>query len=492
MIMPISSVPVPEPVHRFSERSGSLIPTLWRRKQQGDFSAEQMTFLARSLGLPEARVCSVSSYYPAFRANEELTDWASPPLKNASIIPRAPYVFVGSERRVTARCGIESDAETRYAGLCSALSRSPEQVCSMIVESGLRGRGGAGFPTGLKWQSAKNTPSDERFVICNAAEGDLGAFMDLAILESDVYSILEGMAIAAYAIGARKGYVYIREEYHGTPSVVTDAIVQAGAKGFLGKRILGSDFDFEVEVFRAAGMYVCGEETALINSMEGRTGRPRMRPPFPTQAGLWGKPTVVNNVKTLGQVAFILREGVAAFSSVGTEKSRGTAVLSFSGNVVEPVIVEVPMGVAIEEVLREFVKVPGGKRIKALQTGGPLGGVIPAKLFGTPVSYEAMSAIGSPLGSGGMIVLDENTDMLEVACDFARFAAAESCGHCAPCRLGTAEIVRSFEDRPRVEAVAETLRTASFCAFGQSAANLTLSILRHFGDEDGGRSRSNR
>jgi NADH-quinone oxidoreductase subunit F len=410
-------------------------------------------------------------------------------------------IFRKQVRRVLSRCGfIEPTnldhyiATGGYEGLLKALSMEPMQIIEELKGSGLRGRGGAGFPTGLKWELARKAPGDEKYVICNAAEGDIGAFMDRVLMESDPYSILEGMTIAALAIGARRGYIYVRAEYELAFHVLDKAISRAMQYGLLGGDILGTGLQFEVELFRAAGMYVCGEETALMNSMEGRRGVPRVRPPFPTQAGLRGMPTVVNNVKTLANVPLVLKNGAGWFSSIGTGKSRGTALLSLSGCIERCGVVEVPMGITLREVVYEIGGgIANGRELKAVQTGGPLGGVIPKSMVDLPLDYESLRDIGSPLGSGGIIVLDDRTCMVDVARGFSEFAKKESCGYCAPCRLGTTQIFQILDEitegcgRPGdidlLEDIGEAMKVSSFCAFGQNASNVVLATIKHFRDE---------
>jgi NADH-quinone oxidoreductase subunit F len=381
-----------------------------------------------------------------------------------------------------------------YSGLKQALQMRPEEVIAAVKQAGLRGRGGAGFPTGRKWELARAAAGDEKYIVCNAAEGDIGAFMDRMLLESDPQTVLEGMAIAGYACGASKGYVYIRSEYESLPTLMEKAISQATGQGYLGRDVLGTGFSFEVEVFAAAGRYVCGEETALINSMEGKRGVPRLRPPFPIQAGLWDRPTVINNVKTLANVPLIFDLGTDLLGAVGTEKSKGTAILSLGGSVVRSGVVEVPMGMPLGEVIHQIGGgVAGGKKLKAVQTGGPLGGVIPESLIGVAVDFDAMKAVGSPLGSGGMIVMDEDACMVEAARGFVEFALEECCGHCVLCRLGTVqmhEIIRDIgagrgklSDLDLLSSLGEAMVVGSFCAFGQGAPGIVLSALKHFRGE---------
>jgi NADH:ubiquinone oxidoreductase subunit F (NADH-binding) len=381
-----------------------------------------------------------------------------------------------------------------YEGLRRALSLDPDGVIELASRSGLRGRGGAGFPVAAKWRSAREATGEPRYVVCNAAEGDIGAFMDRYILDNDPHAVLEGMLIAGYAVGACRGYVYVRAEYDDLIPRLRHAVENARESGFIGDRVAGSTFGFDIQVARTAGGYVCGEETALLNSLEGRRGTPRLRPPFPTQAGLNGRPTVVNNVKTLAYVPLILRHGPEWFAEVGTEQSKGTAVLSLAGDIARPGVVEVPMGTPLREVVLTIGGgVAGGGALKTVQTGGPMGGVIPACLLDTPVAFETMAAIGSPLGSGGLIVYGDHRCMVAVADEYARFACEESCGHCAPCRLGTAQVAaivhdirggRANEaDLELLARIARTLRYSAFCAFGQGACQVVVSTLEHFRPE---------
>ena len=465
--------------------------------EQGAIPREAIPLVAKRVGIPESRVLAVATFYPAFQisgVNDGHQRELDASIEHALGIqfgaiahqPMPGVEFTGSERRVTARCGIIDPSKIEdalalgaYEGLKAARAKKPEEVIDEVRRSGLRGCGGAGFRVAQKWNLARQASGKEKVLVCNAAEGDIGAFMDRAILAHDPHLVLEGISIAAHAIGASKAYIYLRSEYDSLLELLNHAISQARGKGVL---------DLEIEVFLAAGMYVCGEETALLNSMEGKPGRPRVRPPYPTDAGLLGKPTVVSNVKTLAHVPGILRNGPEWFSSIGTEKSKGTAILSLSGAIAKPGIVEVPMGTPLRQVLDQYGGGgAGGMKIKAVQTGGPLGGVLPAELSDTSIDYEAMGKVGAPLGSGGMIVLTEGTNMLSIARLFAEFAREESCGHCVPCRLGTAQICEAMRVLPvqgdLITRLGENMRVSSFCAYGQSAANVALSILKHFPKE---------
>ena len=374
------------------------------------------------------------------------------------------------------------------------LEMKPRQIIDEIRSSGLRGRGGAGFPTGLKWELCRSTPGDEKYLICNADEGDPGAYMDRSILEADPHAVLEGMTIGARAIGARKGYIYVRDEYPLAVDRIRNAIASARDYGLLGKDILGSGFDFDVEVVRGGGAFVCGEETALIASIEGKVGRPRTRPPYPSEKGLWGKPTNNNNVETWANVPLIILRGAAWFSTLGTERSKGTKVFSLVGNVNNSGLVEVPMGITLREIIFDIGGgIPNGKKFKAVQTGGPSGGCIPEEHLDLPVDYEALDRVGAIMGSGGLIVMDEDTCMVDVALYFVSFLVEESCGKCTPCRVGLQrmkDILTAItegrgeeEDIERLKALSKTIQDASLCDLGQTAPNPVLSTLRYFKDE---------
>jgi len=404
-------------------------------------------------------------------------------------------------RRVLSRCGFVEPtnlshyiATGGYEGLLKALSMEPTQIIEELKKSGLRGRGGAGFPTGLKWELARKAVGDEKYIVCNGAEGDIGAFMDRLIMESDPYSVIEGMTIAGLAVGAKRGYIYIRAEYELAFHILERAVSIATQHGLLGKDILGTGLQFEIELFKAAGMYICGEETALMNSMEGRRGIPRLRPPFPTQSGFKGMPTVVNNVKTLANVPLILRNGASWFSSIGTEKSKGTTVLSLSGCIERCGVVEVPMGITLREVIYEIGGgIADGKKLKAVQTGGPLGGIIPEWMIDIALDYETMRDAGSPLGSGGVIAFDDHACMVDVARAFSEFAKKESCGYCSPCRLGTAQIFQILDEIAKGQgkegdldlliSIGEAMKVSCFCAFGQNVPNIVLATIKHFQSE---------
>jgi NADH:ubiquinone oxidoreductase subunit F (NADH-binding)/(2Fe-2S) ferredoxin len=373
-------------------------------------------------------------------------------------------------------------------------SMKPEDVIAELKTSGLRGRGGAGFPTWLKWDLTRKQPADQRYVICNADEGDPGAFMDRSVLESDPHSVLEGMIIAAYAMGCSMGYFYVRAEYPKAVERVERAIEKARAAGLLGRDVLGSGFAFDAKIRLGAGAFVCGEETALIASIEGRRGSPTPRPPYPSVRGLWGKPTAINNVETLANVPAILLEGGAWYASHGTETSKGTKVFAVTGKIAHAQLVEVPMGTTLAEIVHDVCGgLPDGRDVKAVQTGGPSGGVIPDKHLDTPVSYETLQKLGSIMGSGGLIVMDADDSMVDVARFYLRFCVDESCGKCAPCRIGGYQMLQildrlargrgSRDDIAALRRICLAMQKASLCGLGQTAPNPVLSTLRYFENE---------
>ena len=379
-----------------------------------------------------------------------------------------------------------------YAALGKVLTEmTPEQVCQTILDSGLRGRGGGGFPTGRKWQLAAVNKADQKYVACNADEGDPGAFMDRSILEGDPHAVIEAMAIAAYAIGATKGYVYIRAEYPIAVQRLQKAIDDARAYGLLGKDIFGTGFEYDMEIKLGAGAFVCGEETALMNSIEGHRGEPRPRPPYPAVKGLFGKPTILNNVETYANIPQIILNGADWFRTIGTEKSTGTKVFALGGKIKNTGLVEIPMGTTLRTVIEDIGGgIPNGKKFKAAQTGGPSGGCIPASLIDTPKDYDSLIALGSMMGSGGLIVMDEDTCLVDIAKFFLEFTVEESCGKCAPCRIGTKRLLEllnkitsgngELEDLDRIEELATFIKENSACGLGQSAPNPVLSTLQHF------------
>jgi len=410
--------------------------------------------------------------------------------------------FLGRQVRIAlANCGLidperieDYEQHEGYAGLRRALALGREAVIATLSASGLRGRGGAGFSTGLKWKLARQSPGEHKYIVCNADEGDPGAFMDRSVLESDPHVVLEGMAIGAWAIGADQGYIYCRAEYPLAIRRLTRAIEQARERGYLGQAILGTDFAFDVKIKEGAGAFVCGEETALIASIEGKRGMPRFRPPFPAQKGLFGKPTNINNVETFANVPWILRHGGAAYAAYGTEKSKGTKVFALAGKVARGGLVEVPMGLTIREVVEEICGgIAGGRTFKAVQMGGPSGGCIPAALADTPIDYERITATGAIMGSGGMGVMDDATCMVDVARFFLSFTQDESCGKCTFCRIGTKRMLEILEricagqgeeaDLANLAQLAEQIRDTSLCGLGQTAPNPVLTTLRYFRDE---------
>jgi NADH:ubiquinone oxidoreductase subunit F (NADH-binding)/Pyruvate/2-oxoacid:ferredoxin oxidoreductase delta subunit/(2Fe-2S) ferredoxin len=410
--------------------------------------------------------------------------------------------FRRQQRVILRNCGSidplslpEAVARGAYRGALRAITTlTPEQTVREITASGLRGRGGAGFPTGSKWEVARRTEADTKYFICNADEGDPGAFMDRSVLESDPHAVLEGMLIGAYAIGARQGFVYVRSEYPLAVTTVEHAIAEAEKAGLLGDNLFGSGFSFRVRVRRGAGAFVCGEETSLIASIEGRSGEPRSRPPYPAVSGLWGKPTVINNVKTLASVSAILHRGADWYAQMGTDGNRGTTVFSLVGAVRNTGLVEVPLGITLREMVFD---IGGGLRskrpLKAVQTGGPSGGCLPASLLDLPIDYQRLAEAGSMMGSGGMIVLDSSTCMVDLARFFLTFTAEESCGKCTPCREGTKHMLRILtrlceghgtpDDLTLLERLAKTIKATSLCGLGSTAPNPVLTALRYFRDE---------
>lgn len=382
-----------------------------------------------------------------------------------------------------------------YKALGKVLTEmTPQQVIDELKASGLRGRGGAGFPTGTKWEFAARSQADQKYVCCNADEGDPGAFMDRSVLEGDPHAVIEAMAIAGYAIGANQGYIYIRAEYPIAVQRLQIAISQAREYGLLGDNIFGTDFSFNLDIRLGAGAFVCGEETALMTSIEGKRGEPRCRPPFPAVKGLFGKPTVLNNVETYANIPQIILKGADWFSSIGTEKSHGTKVFALGGKINNTGLVEVPMGTTLREIVEEIGGgIPGGKKFKAAQTGGPSGGCIPASLIDTPIDYDSLISIGSMMGSGGLIVMDEDTCMVDIAKFFLEFTVDESCGKCAPCRIGTKRMYEildkitrgegTLEDIDRLETLCNNVKQSALCGLGQTAPNPILSTLRYFRDE---------
>jgi NADH:ubiquinone oxidoreductase subunit F (NADH-binding)/Fe-S-cluster-containing hydrogenase component 2 len=430
--------------------------------------------------------------------------------------PRVPFLdqhafFAKQTRCVLANCGIvdptqidEYIARGGYSALADAfLHKTPQQICETIEASGLRGRGGGGFPTGQKWRFSLNTGSEQKYLVCNADEGDPGAFMDRAVIEGDPHRLLEGMAIAAYGIGASKAYVYIRAEYPLAIARLRTAIAQAQEYGLLGTNILDSNFSLDIVIKQGAGAFVCGEETALIHSIEGKRGMPRPRPPFPAINGLFGKPTVINNVETLANVPGICSQGAAWYAAMGTPTSKGTKVFALSGKVVRTGLVEVEMGRSLREVVMDVGGgIPNGKKFKAVQIGGPSGGCVPTQHFDIQIDYESLKTVGAMMGSGGLVVMDEDTCMVDVAKFFMEFIQRESCGKCAPCREGTlrmleilqritqgrrsehgVDALERFRGVMYLERLAQVIKDTSLCGLGQTAPNPVLSTLRFFRDE---------
>ena len=424
-------------------------------------------------------------------------------IENDSIKSLNEVDFYKKQQRVALRnCGVinpenieEYIAFDGYKALATAITEmTPQEVINTIKDSGLRGRGGGGFPTGLKWEFASKSVNEQKYVCCNADEGDPGAFMDRSILEGDPHSVLEAMAIAGYAIGANQGYIYIRAEYPIAVQRLEIAIKQAKEYGLLGENIFGTDFSFDIGLRLGAGAFVCGEETALMTSIEGHRGEPRPRPPFPAVKGLWGKPTILNNVETYANIPVIINNGVEWFTKIGTEKSKGTKVFALGGKINNTGLVEVPMGTTMREIVEEIGGgVPNGKKFKAAQTGGPSGGCIPASLIDTPIDYDSLISIGSMMGSGGLIVMDEDNCMVDIAKFFLEFTVDESCGKCSPCRIGTKRLLEildkitkgngTLEDLDRLELLCNNIKNASLCGLGQTAPNPVLSTLRYFRDE---------
>jgi NADH:ubiquinone oxidoreductase subunit F (NADH-binding)/NAD-dependent dihydropyrimidine dehydrogenase PreA subunit/(2Fe-2S) ferredoxin len=418
------------------------------------------------------------------------------------IPPLSSHPMLGTKpRSILRNCGIIDPtnfnhylARGGYEGFERALTRTPQQVIDEVKKAGLRGRGGAGFSTGTKWQICRDQPGDAKYLICNGDEGDPGAFMNRSLIEGDPHVLLEGLLIGGYALGAREGYVYIRAEYPLAVERLKFAIEQLREAGLLGRNILDSGCDCDIKIREGAGAFVCGEETALMASIEGRRGMPRPRPPFPATSGLWGKPTVINNVETLSTVPLIMRIGAEEYAKYGTDRSKGTKTFALAGKVKNTGLIEVPLGTTLRQIV---FNIGGGilndKQIKAVQTGGPSGGCIPASMLDTPVDYESLTAAGTIMGSGGMIVMDENTCMVDIAHYFLSFVQKESCGKCPPCRVGTKRMLEILErikagegepeDIGRLEKLADTVRSGSLCGLGQTAPNPVLTTVRYFRDE---------
>ena len=424
------------------------------------------------------------------------------PLTGEKVAKQEDIIFYKKQKRVALHGGGVINPENieeamgygAFRGLKKALSMTPQEVIDEVLAAGLRGRGGAGFPSGRKWSFAAANTADQKYVVCNGDEGDPGAFMDRSILEGNPYAVIEGMMIAGYAIGATEGYFYVRAEYPIAVKRLRNAIEQMNEAGVLGENIMGTGFSFQAHIRLGAGAFVCGEETALLNSIEGKRGMPRPRPPFPAVKGLWGKPTIVNNVETLACVPYILREGAAEFASCGTERSKGTKVFALGGKVNNVGLVEIPMGTTLRELIYDIGGgIPDGKEFKAIQTGGPSGGCLTAKDLDEPIDFDNLVARGSMMGSGGAIVMDEDNCMVDVAKFYMEFICDESCGKCSPCRIGTKRMLEiltritegrgTMKDLEELEELGNTVKANSLCALGQTAANPIISTLTHFRDE---------
>ena len=430
-----------------------------------------------------------------FLYQETVTDSGIKPLNDTNFYKKQHRVALRNCGLINPECIDEAIAYNAYQALAKCLfEMKPQEVIDVIKKSGLRGRGGAGFSTGMKWQFTHDAVGDLKYVCCNADEGDPGAFMDRSVLEGDPHALIEAMAIAAYAVGATQGYVYIRAEYPIAVSRLAIAINQAREYGLLGKNIFGTDFSFDLGIRLGAGAFVCGEETALMTSIEGKRGEPRPRPPFPAIKGLFGKPTLLNNVETYANITQIILNGADWFASMGTEKSKGTKVFALGGKIKNTGLVEVPMGTTLREIIEDIGGgIPGGKKFKAAQTGGPSGGCIPAHLIDTPIDYDNLIAIGSMMGSGGLIVMDEDTCMVDIAKFFLEFTVDESCGKCTACRVGTKRLLElltkvtdgtaTLEDIDKMEELCYYIKDNSLCGLGQTAPNPVVSTLRYFRDE---------
>ncbi len=504
-----------------SSGSQQIISTLEQEIARNGLDKEVKVIKTGCFGLcalgPIMVVYPEGSFYSAVKP-EDIPEIVSEHLLKGRIVKRLLYSetveedtvkslnetqFYKKQHRVALKnCGVidpenveEYIAYEGYAALGKVLTEmTPQQVIDTVLESGLRGRGGAGFPTWRKWSMAAANQADQKYVCCNADEGDPGAFMDRSILEGDPHVVLEAMAIAGYAIGATQGYIYVRAEYPIAVKRLEIAIAQAHEYGLLGDHIFGTDFSFDIGIRLGAGAFVCGEETALMTSIEGKRGEPHPRPPFPALKGLWQKPTILNNVETWANVPQIILKGPDWFKSMGTEKSSGTKVFALGGKIHNTGLVEVPMGTTLREIIEEIGGgIPNGKKFKAAQTGGPSGGCIPASLIDTPIDYDSLMAIGSMMGSGGLIVMDEDTCMVDIAKFFLEFTVDESCGKCAPCRIGTKRMYEmlsqickgnaTLEDIDKLEELCYQIKAGSLCALGQTAPNPVLSTLKYFRDE---------
>jgi NADP-reducing hydrogenase subunit HndC len=505
-----------------SANSPALIDEFHKELDKRDLSKEVQVIQTGCFGLcalgPIVIVYPEGSFYSMVKV-EDVSEIVEEHILKGRIVTRLLYEgsldemelvksldetdFYKKQHRIALRnCGVinpedidEYIANDGYQALAKALtSMTPQEVIDTVLASGLRGRGGAGFPAGRKWQFAANEDNPQKYVCCNADEGDPGAFMDRSLLEGDPHSIIEAMALAGYAIGANQGYVYVRAEYPIAVNRLKIAIEQAKEYGFLGKDIFGSGFDFDLDIRLGAGAFVCGEETALMASIEGHRGEPRPRPPFPAVKGLFGKPTVLNNVETYANIPWIIYHGPEAFAEIGTEKSKGTKVFALGGKITNTGLVEIPMGTTLREVIEEIGGgVPNGKKFKAAQTGGPSGGCIPESLLDTPMDFESLAEVGSIMGSGGLIVMDEDNCMVDIAKFFLQFTVDESCGKCVPCRVGMYRLHEllekitsgngTLEDIDLIEELCYHIKENSLCGLGQTAPNPVLSTLEHFRDE---------
>ncbi|MGB4491503.1 MAG: NADH-quinone oxidoreductase subunit NuoF, partial [Halanaerobiales bacterium] len=423
---------------------------------------------------------------------EPLTEESIPSYNDIDFYKKQKRIALANCGRINPESINEYIAVGGYEALGKALTEmTPDEVIAEVKNAGLRGRGGAGFPTGLKWELTRREESDKKYLICNADEGDPGAFMDRSLLEGDPHKIIEGMVIAAYAIGADEGYIYVRAEYPLAIHRLEVALEQAAELGLLGENILGSGFNFTLNIKKGAGAFVCGEETALMASIEGKRGMPRPKPPFPSVSGLWGKPTNINNVETFANVPYIISQGAAAYSAIGTEKSKGTKVFALTGKINNTGLVEVPMGITLREIIYDIGGgLRDGKDLKAVQTGGPSGGCIPADLLDLPIDYESLTEVGAMMGSGGMVVMDDSTCMVDVARFFLSFTQSESCGKCTPCREGTKRMLEILDricagegregDLELLEELGQHIKETSLCQLGGSAPNPVLSTLKYF------------
>jgi bidirectional [NiFe] hydrogenase diaphorase subunit len=460
--------------------------------------------VAEEAEVPPGGTATMYQGVTAADAPEIVQTMASPssPLVKRLHCPTDVPFFTRQKKIVLENSGVidperleEYIAADGYAGLVEALTAmTPAEVVAQMSKSGLRGRGGAGFPTGLKWSTVAKAQSSTKYVICNADEGDPGAFMDRSVLESDPHRVLEGMAIAGYAVGASKGFIYVRAEYPLAVKRLKGAIRQAERAGLLGNGIFSTTFNFSIDIRLGAGAFVCGEETALIASIEGKRGQPRPRPPFPAERGLWDSPTLINNVETFANVPAILRKGADWYASIGTERSKGTKTFALAGQVKNTGLIEVPMGITLREIVFEIGGgIPNGKKFKAVQTGGPSGGCIPEQFLDMPVDYDSLMKVGSIMGSGGMIIMDETSSMVDVARFFMEFCMSESCGKCIPCRVGTAQMHDllakmiagngTHADLALLEEMCDMVKATSLCGLGQTAPNPVLSTLRYFHHE---------